>query len=74
MPEITSRLSAARADHYAIERELGADGMATVYLTNDPRHERKVALNVLKPELAAVVGAESERNRTSAVPNRVATR
>ena len=41
-----------------IERELGEGGMATVYLADDLKHERKVALKVLKPELAAVVGAE----------------
>ncbi len=42
---------------YAIERELGEGGMATVYLADDLKHERKVALKVLKPELAAVVGS-----------------
>ena len=42
----------------AIERELGEGGMATVYLAEDIKHDRKVALKVLKPELAAVVGAE----------------
>ncbi len=52
------RLTAALADRYAIERELGAGGMATVYLAQDLKHERKVALKVLKPELAAVLGAE----------------
>ncbi|MDX1494415.1 MAG: protein kinase, partial [Longimicrobiales bacterium] len=45
-------------DRYRIERELGAGGMATVYLAEDLKHDRKVALKVLKPELAAVVGAE----------------
>ncbi|MGD8277268.1 MAG: protein kinase [Gemmatimonadota bacterium] len=53
-----ARLSAALADRYRIERELGAGGMATVYLAEDLKHDRKVALKVLKPELAAVVGAE----------------
>jgi eukaryotic-like serine/threonine-protein kinase len=57
MPE-TQRLSTALADRYRIERELGQGGMATVYLAEDLRHERKVALKVLKPELAAVLGAE----------------
>ena len=52
------RLSAALADRYRIERELGAGGMATVYLAHDVRHDRKVAIKVLKPELAAVLGAE----------------
>ena len=52
------RLSAALADRYRIERELGQGGMATVYLAEDLRHDRKVAVKVLKPELAAVLGAE----------------
>src|SRR5574342_628068 len=52
------RLSAALADRYHIERELGAGGMATVYLAEDLKHKRKVALKVLKPELAAVLGAD----------------
>jgi hypothetical protein len=52
------RLRAALADRYRIERELGRGGMATVYLAEDLKHDRKVALKVLKPELAAVLGAE----------------
>jgi hypothetical protein len=52
------RLNAALTGRYEIERELGRGGMATVCLARDLRHERKVALKVLKPELAAVVGAE----------------
>ncbi|HEU5357682.1 MAG TPA: protein kinase, partial [Gemmatimonadales bacterium] len=52
------RLAAALADRYRIERELGAGGMATVYLAQDVRHDRKVAVKVLRPELAAVIGAE----------------
>src|SRR5690348_16761226 len=52
------RLAAALAERYRIERELGAGGMATVYLAEDLKHKRKVALKVLKPELAAVLGAE----------------
>ncbi|HEY2850596.1 MAG TPA: protein kinase [Gemmatimonadaceae bacterium] len=52
------RLTAALADRYRIERELGAGGMATVYLAEDLKHDRKVAIKVLKPELAAVLGAE----------------
>ena len=58
MSDPVSRLNAALEDPYTIERELGEGGMATVYLAEDLRHERKVALKVLKPELAAVVGAE----------------
>ena len=52
------RLAAGLADRYRIERELGAGGMATVYLAEDLRHNRQVAIKVLKPELAAVIGAE----------------
>jgi serine/threonine-protein kinase len=54
----TDRLSTALADRYRIERRLGEGGMATVYLAEDLKHKRKVALKVLKPELAAVLGAE----------------
>jgi eukaryotic-like serine/threonine-protein kinase len=53
-----SRLTDALADRYTIERELGAGGMATVYLAHDIKHDRKVAIKVLRPELAAVIGAE----------------
>ena len=58
MPDTITRLNAALEGRYAIERELGEGGMATVYLADDLKHERKVAVKVLKPELAAVVGAE----------------
>src|SRR4051812_32248269 len=51
-------LSSALADRYRIERPLGEGGMATVYLAHDLKHDRKVAVKVLKPELAAVLGAE----------------
>ena len=54
MTEITSRLSTALADRYKIEREIGAGGMATVYLAEGLKHKRKVAVKVLRPELAAV--------------------
>ena len=50
-------LTRALADRYRIERELGAGGMATVYLAQDLRHDRKVAIKILRPELAAVIGA-----------------
>ncbi len=50
------RLTAALADRYRVERELGAGGMATVYLARDLRHDRAVALKVLRPELAAALG------------------
>jgi serine/threonine protein kinase len=52
------RLTTALADRYRIERELGQGGMATVYLAEDVRHRRKVALKVLHPELSAVLGPE----------------
>ncbi len=52
------RLTTALSDRYSIERELGAGGMATVYLAQDVKHDRKVAVKVLRPELAAVIGAE----------------
>ena len=55
---IPERLTTALADRYRIDRELGAGGMATVYLAGDLKHDRKVAIKVLKPELAAVLGAE----------------
>jgi serine/threonine-protein kinase len=48
--DVPERLSAALADRYAIERELGAGGMATVYLAHDVRHHRQVALKVMRPE------------------------
>jgi serine/threonine-protein kinase len=57
MSDVT-RLTAALADRYRIEGELGQGGMATVYLARDLKHERDVAIKVLKPELAAVLGAE----------------
>jgi eukaryotic-like serine/threonine-protein kinase len=55
---ISERLTTALADRYCIERELGAGGMATVYLAEDLKHRRRVAVKVLKPELAAVLGAD----------------
>src|SRR5215470_13621719 len=51
-------LKAALADRYALERELGAGAMATVFLAHDVRHNRKVALKVLLPEIAGLIGAE----------------
>ncbi len=53
-----SRLQAALADRYRIERELGQGGMATVYLAEDLKHHRRVAVKVLRPELAATLGPE----------------
>ncbi len=57
-PSQIDRLNSALAGRYRIERELGEGGMATVYLCEDVKHDRKVALKLLKPELAAVLGAE----------------
>jgi len=58
MTGIFGDVAAALSDRYRIERELGTGGMATVYLAADLKHDRKVAIKVLKPELAAVLGAE----------------
>ena len=58
MADLLERLKAALADRYAIEREIGAGGMATVYLAEDLKHHRKVAVKVLRSELAASLGAE----------------
>ena len=58
MPELLGRLQTALAARYRLDREVGAGGMATVYLAQDLRHSRAVALKVLRPELAAVIGAE----------------
>jgi len=55
---VAERLAAALSDRYRLERELGQGGMATVYLAADLKHDRKVAIKVLKPDLAAVLGAE----------------
>ena len=53
-----AHLKTALAGRYSIEREIGAGGMATVYLARDVRHDRNVALKVLRPELGAVLGVE----------------
>ncbi len=58
MPEPLDRLTAALAGRYRVERQLGSGGMATVYLAEDLKHHRQVALKVLRPELAAVLGPE----------------
>jgi serine/threonine-protein kinase len=63
------RIKTALADRYAIERELGAGGMATVYLARDLKHDRKVALKVLRPELAAVIGADRFLNEIKVTAN-----
>ncbi|UCG88315.1 MAG: protein kinase, partial [Gemmatimonadota bacterium] len=58
MTDQVDRLQTALADRYTIERELGSGAMATVYLAEDLKHDRKVALKVLRPELAAALGTE----------------
>src|SRR6185295_16476131 len=57
MTDVQSHLTIALADRYRFQRELGEGGMATVYLAQDLKHDRRVAIKVLKPELAAVIGA-----------------
>ncbi|HEX6316105.1 MAG TPA: protein kinase, partial [Gemmatimonadaceae bacterium] len=55
---VDERLAAAFQDRYLLEREIGTGGMATVWLAHDVRHDRKVAIKVMHPELAAAIGAE----------------
>ena len=58
MTDPAARLATDLADRYRVELELGAGGMATVYLAQDLKHHREVALKVLRPELAAALGHE----------------
>jgi formylglycine-generating enzyme required for sulfatase activity/tRNA A-37 threonylcarbamoyl transferase component Bud32/dienelactone hydrolase len=58
MPDQLERLKTALSDRYAIDREIGSGGMAIVYLAEDVRHHRKVAIKVLRPEIAQAVGGE----------------
>ena len=58
MTDLLDRLKKALADRYAIDREIGSGGMATVYLAEDLKHGRQVAIKVMRPELAASIGAE----------------
>jgi serine/threonine-protein kinase len=55
---VTDRLSTALADRYRLERRVGEGGMATVYLAHDLKHDRRVAVKVLRPELVAILGTE----------------
>ncbi|HMU61614.1 MAG TPA: protein kinase [Gemmatimonadales bacterium] len=58
MPVIPPKLVDSLSDRYRLEGELGQGGMATVYLAQDIKHDRRVAIKVLRPELGAVIGAE----------------
>jgi serine/threonine protein kinase len=58
MDELFDKLKAALADEYALERELGSGGMAIVFLAHDIKHERDVAIKVLRPELSASLGGD----------------
>jgi serine/threonine-protein kinase len=58
MPEVLTRLQAALAERYRLQREIGQGGMAVVFLAEDLRHGRKVAIKALHPELSAVIGSE----------------
>src|SRR6478672_2114125 len=58
MPDTIERLDTALSGHYRVARELGAGGMATVYLAHDLKHDRDVAIKVLHPELAAALGGD----------------
>ncbi len=69
MTEIIERLTTALADRYRIEKHIGEGGMATVYLAHDIKHDRNVALKVLRPELAALIGAERFLNEIKVTAN-----
>ena len=60
--EPLERLNAALAGRYALAHELGSGGMATVYLADDLKHHRPVAVKVLRPELASVLGRRASRD------------
>jgi len=69
MTDLFERLKPALADRYTIERELGRGGMAVVYLAHDLKHDRQVAVKVVKPDLAAVIGAERFLNEIKVTAN-----
>jgi len=58
MPDLLARITASLADRYTLERQIGTGGMALVFLAEDLRHQRKVAVKVLRPELAATLGGD----------------
>lgn len=63
MSDVLDRLETALADTYAIDREIGRGGMATVFLAEDLAHDRKVALKVLHPQIAASLGPDRLQDR-----------
>ena len=67
MSDHLAQLTSALADRYIIEREIGRGGMATVYLAEDTKHKRKVAIKVLRPELAATLAVEGTRKLTGSL-------
>ena len=69
MTSLTERLTAALSGRYRFERHLGEGGMATVYLAHALKHDRKVALRVLKPELGTILGAERFLNEIKVTAN-----
>ncbi len=69
MSELTQRLTTSLADRYRVEKHIGEGGMATVYLAHDIKHDRQVALKVLRPELAALIGAERFLNEIKVTAN-----
>ena len=58
MPDLSQRLTSALSDRYRIERALGRGGMATVFLAEDLKHHRRVALKVLDPVVGSAIGPE----------------
>ncbi|HEX9691040.1 MAG TPA: protein kinase [Gemmatimonadales bacterium] len=69
MTEATDRLSTALADRYRLERHIGEGGMANVYLAHDLKHDRRVAVKVLRPELSAILGGERFVNEIKVTAN-----
>jgi serine/threonine-protein kinase len=69
MSDALSNLQSALEDRYRLERELGAGGMATVYLADDLKHDRRVAIKVLRPELSAILGADRFLNEIKVTAN-----
>ena len=68
MPDWLDRFTHALADRYRLERELGHGGMATVYLAQDLRHHRPVAVKALRPDTAVALGHECSSGRSASSP------